>query len=272
MKKDREASVGKGDGWMTKKAILVVSFGTSYKETREKTIAAIENSLQDTFANYKVYRAFTSKMIKHKLELAGVRVFDVKEALEQMLLDGIKELLVQPTHIINGVEYDLMMEELQPYLNKFAEVRYGQPLLTSEEDYKELATIIRNAYPVEEDEVLVLMGHGSDHHANSAYPAFEYVLRDLEYNNIVVGTVEGYPAFSEVKRQLKKKRTKKVCLVPMMIVAGDHANHDMIGEEDSWKVDLEQEGYEVRYYMKGLGELEEVQNMFIRHARETFVS
>jgi len=256
---------------MGKKAILVVSFGTSYKETREKTITAIENSLKDAFSDYAVYRAFTSKMIKRKLEQEGIRIFDVKEALEQMLLDGITELLVQPTHIINGVEYDLMMEELRPYLNKFEAVRYGQPLLTSEDDYKELAAIIRKAYPVEEDEVLVLMGHGSDHHANSAYPAFEYVLRDMEYHNILVGTVEGYPAFSEVKKQLKKKRTKKVCLAPMMIVAGDHANNDMVGEEDSWKVDLEQEGYEVRYYMKGLGELLEVQNMFIRHARETFV-
>ena len=256
---------------MSKKAILVASFGTSYQETMEKTITAIENSLQDAFSDYKVYRAFTSKMIKQKLQREGVTVFNVKEALEQMLLDHVTELLVQPTHIINGVEYEGMKEELKPYLDKFKTVHYGQPLLSGEEDYKELATIIHREYPVGEDEVLVMMGHGSDHHANSAYPAFEYVLKDLDYHNILIGTVEGYPTLSEVKKQLKKKNLKKVCLAPMMIVAGDHANNDMVGGEDSWKTELEQEGYEVRYYMKGLGELPGVQNMFLRHARNPVV-
>ena len=127
---------------MSKKAILVASFGTSYQETMEKTITAIENSLQDAFSDYKVYRAFTSKMIKQKLQREGVTVFNVKEALEQMLLDHVTELLVQPTHIINGVEYEGMKEELKPYLDKFKTVHYGQPLLSGEEDYKELATII----------------------------------------------------------------------------------------------------------------------------------
>ena len=253
---------------MKKRAILVVSFGTSYKETREKTIAAIENSLQEAFSEYKVYRAFTSKRIKRKLEREGVFIFDVKEALEQMLPDGVAELMVQPTYMINGMEYDKMIDDIAPYLDKFENVIYGSPLLSGQEDYKELATIIRKAYPVDQDEVLVLMGHGSDHHANIAYPVFERVLKELDYQNIVVGTVKGYPTFFEVKRQLKKSKIQKVCLVPMMIVAGNHANYDMIGKEESWKAELEQEGYRVRYYLKGLGELSDVQQMFVRHAKE----
>ena len=255
---------------MTEKAILVVSFGTSYKETRERTITAIENSLQDAFREYKVYRAFTSRKIKQKMEKEGVFVLDVKEPLEQMLLDGIKELFVQPTYMINGREYDFLIEELQPYLHKFETIRCGQSLLACKEDYKELATIIGNAYPVEEDEVLVLMGHGSEHSMNGAYSNFEYVLHHMDYDNILVGTMKGYPAFSEVKRKLKEKNAKKICLAPMMIVAGKHVNKDMIGEKDSWRAELEQEGYEVRYYRKGLGELPGVQNMFIRHVRECF--
>ena len=113
------------------------------------------------------------------------------------------------------------------------------------------------------------MGHGSEHHANAAYPAFEYVLKDLGYDNVFVGTVEGYPELPEVKKQLEKHQFKKVCLVPMMIVAGDHANNDMIGEEDSWKAELEEAGYETRYHLKGLGEIEGIRNLFIKHAKES---
>lgn len=257
---------------MGKKAILVVSVGTSYQETREKTITAIENSLQNAFSDYAVYRAFTSKKIKQKMEREGIFVFDVQEALEQMFLDGVTELLVQPTHITNGKEYGLMLEIVQPYLDRFQIVRHGQPLLASQVDYKELATIFYREYPVEEDEVLVLMGHGSKYHANAGYATFADVLCDMDYQNILVGTVKGQPTFSEVKKQLKEKKIKKVCLAPMMIVAGNHATNDMIGEKASWKAELEREGYQVRYDMKGLGELVAVQNMFIRHAKEALGS
>lgn len=254
---------------MGKKGILVVSFGTSYEETRRKTIGAIEESIQKAFPDDKVYRAFTSGIIKRKLEKEGVLIFDVKEALEQMIKDGItEELLVQPTYMINGSEYDKMHEEIEPFIDSFEKIRYGRPLLTDQEDYRELATIIREAFPVNEDEVLVLMGHGSDHYANAAYPAFEYVLKEMKYDNILVGTVRGYPSLDEVKKQLAKLPVKKLCLAPMMIVAGDHVNNDMIGEKDSWKCELEEAGYEVRYYLTGLGELDGVQKMFIQHAKE----
>ncbi len=255
---------------MTAKAILVVSVGTSYKEAREKTITVIENRLQDAFREYKVYGAVTSKRIKRKLEGEGVFLFDIKEALEQMLFDGIKELIVQPIYITKGVEYDWMLEELQPYLDKFEAVRYGHPLLTSKADYRELATIIHTVYPVEEDEILVLMGHGSEGHRNTVYSVFQCVLGQMAYDNILVGIMKGYPTFSEVKKQLKQKGVKKVCLAPMMLVAGKHVNKDMIGAKDSWKAELEQEGYQVRYDRKGLLELFLVQNMFIRHVRQTF--
>jgi len=252
---------------MSKKGLLVVSFGTSYSETREKTIGAIERNLAKEFDDYKLYRAFTSKIIKRNLEKEGLCIFDVKEAMEQMLEDGVQEVLVQSTHIINGVEFDMMCDDLAPFRGKFNSIKVGKPLLTGYEDYKELAQIIHDVFPVEKDEALVLMGHGSDHHANSAYPAFEYVLKALAYNHILVGTVEGYPELKEVKRQLERDHIKKICLAPMMIVAGDHANNDMIGTDDSWKAEFEEEGYEVRYYLQGLGEFEGVQKMFLCHAK-----
>ena len=256
--------------YMQEQAILVVSFGTSYKETLEKTIGAIEISIQRAFPDRKVYRAFTSRMIKTKLEEENIFVCNVQEALEQIIADGrTKELIVQPTHIINGIEYDFMREQVAPYKEKFEKIFFGNPLLSTIEDYKELATILKESYAIEKDEAMVLMGHGSLHHANSAYPAFEYVLKDAGYDNIYIGTVEGYPTLEEVKRQLERKHVRKVCLVPMMIVAGEHANQDMIEKDNSWKAQLEREGYAVRYYRKGLGELEKIQNMFVRHIRES---
>lgn len=252
-----------------KNAILVVSFGTSYAENRKKTIGAIEDQIRDKFDNFQVYRAFTSKMIKGKMEREGTPVYNVTEALEAMRQDGINgTLIVQPTHVINGLEYQRMLEEAKPYESYFSQVRYGKPLLTDVKDYKELAQIVSASYAVEQDEALVLMGHGSEHYSNSAYSALEYVFRDMGKENIFVGTVEGYPGIEEVKGQIKKNQIKKACLVPLMIVAGDHANNDMIGEEDSWKNQLEEEGVQVRYYLKGLGESKAVQQMFLRHIEE----
>lgn len=252
-----------------KQGILVVSFGTSYEETRKKTIGAIESRIREEFKGYVVYRAFTSKMILKKLKKSGMNVNSVQEALEVMIKDGVtEEIIIQPTHVINGIENERMLADVEKYREYFGKVKYGVPLLTHPEDYKELAGIIRKTYPVEEKEALVLMGHGSEHYSNSAYPAFEYVLKDLGFENIFVGTVEGYPSLEEVKVQLKREQMQKVCLVPMMIVAGDHANNDMVGEEDSWKTELEQEGYLVRYQLKGLGEIREVQDMFVKHIKE----
>ncbi len=252
-----------------KHGILVVSFGTSYEETRKKTIDAIENRIRENFKDYKVYRAFTSKIILKKLKQSGMNVYSVKEALEAMIKNGItEEIIIQPTHVINGIENEFMLDEVEKYKKCFKKIKYGNPLLTRTEDYEELAKIIKNTYPVEEKEALVLMGHGSEHYSNSAYPAFEYVLKNMGFGNIFVGTVEGYPSLEEVKMQLKKEKMQKACLVPMMIVAGDHANNDMAGKNDSWRAELEQEGYPVRYWLKGLGEIREVQDMFVKHVKE----
>ena len=255
---------------MEKNALLVVSFGTSYAENRKKTIGAIEERIRNEFSNFQVYRAFTSKMIKRKMEQEGTPVYNVTEALRAMQKEGINgTLIIQPTHVINGLEYQWMLEEVKPYESYFAQVQYGKPLLTDVKDYKELARIVSASYEVDTDEALVLMGHGSEHYSNSAYSALEYVFRDMGRENIFVGTVEGYPGIEEVKGQLRKNKIKKACLVPLMIVAGDHANHDMIGEEDSWKDQLEEDGIRVRFYLKGLGESEQVQQMFLRHVEES---
>lgn len=252
-----------------KKAILVVSFGTSHLDTLDKTIGAIERRIAEHFPEYQVYRAFTSGMILKKLKAReGLKLYNIREAMEQIAADGIETVLVQPTHIINGIENERMLEDLMEYAGRFQKVRVGKPLLSSVDDYKKSIHAVMAEAGLAEDEALVLMGHGTDHHANSAYPTLEYTAHLLGYRQVLVGTVEGFPALANVITKLEISGAKKVVLMPFLVVAGDHAKHDMAGEEDSWKSELEEAGYEVRVILKGLGELEGIQKIFVEHMEE----
>ena len=251
------------------KAILAVSFGTSHMDTLDKTIGAIEGSIEEHFPEYRLYRAFTSGMILKKLrKTKGLEFYNVKEAMERMAADGMETVIVQPTHIINGIENDKMLEDLMMYADRFQKIRVGKPLLSSVDDYKKAIHAVMEEVELAEDETLVLMGHGTDHHANSAYPTLEYTFHLLGYRQVLVGTVEGFPDFNNVLTKLEITGTKKVVLMPFMVVAGDHAKHDMAGDEDSWKSELEEAGYEVRTILKGLGELKGIRNLFVEHIEE----
>ena len=149
---------------MGKKAILVVSFGTSYLDTLKKTIAAIEHEIAEEFPAYQVYRAFTSQMILNKLKKQnGLCFLNVKEAMEQMRSDGIQSVIIQPTHVINGIEYDGMMQEISGYEEDFESIRVGKPLLSSVRDYKQAVHAVMESVELEPDEALILMGHGTEH-------------------------------------------------------------------------------------------------------------
>lgn len=251
------------------KGILVVSFGTSHLDTMKKTISVIEQEISERFQEYRVYRAFTSGMIIRKLKRTeNLAVDTVQEALNRMKEDGIEDVIVQPTHIINGVEYDRMMKDLMENMFLFRRIRVGKPLLSSVDDYKKSIHAVMAETQLEDDEVLVLMGHGTDHHANSAYPTLEYTFHALGYNQVLVGTVESFPELKNVMAKLEISGKKKVVLMPFMLVAGDHAKNDMAGEEDSWKSELEDAGYEVRVIMKGLGEFEGIRKIFTEHLEE----
>ena len=251
------------------KAILAVSFGTSHMDTLDKTIGAIERSIEEHFPEYRLYRAFTSGMILKKLrKMKGLEFYNVKDAMERMAADGMETVIVQPTHIINGIENDKMLEDLMMYADRFQKIRVGKPLLSSADDYKKAIHAVMEEVELAEDETLVLMGHGTDHHANSAYPTLEYTFHLLGYRQVLVGTVEGFPDFNNVLTKLEITGTKKVVLMPFMVVAGDHAKHDMAGDEDSWKSELEEAGYEVRTILKGLGELKGIRNLFVEHIEE----
>lgn len=248
-----------------KKAILMVSFGTSHMDALEKNIAKIEEQAEETFPEYKIYRAFTSGMIVRKLKKQGIHIHTVKEAMEQMKNDTIDQVIVQPTHIINGIEYDKMTEDVLEYSGQFRSLRVGKPLLTSVDDYKKAIHAVMAEARFHDDEALVLMGHGTDHHANSAYPTLEYTFHLLGYSQVLVGTVEGFPDLKNVMTKLEISGVKKVTLMPFMAVAGDHAKNDMAGEEDSWKTGLKAAGYDVTTVVKGLGEMKGIRNIYMEH-------
>lgn len=255
-----------------KKAVLVVSFGTSYNETREKTIGAVEKAIAEAFPDYEQRRAFTSQTIIDKVnERDGEKIDNVTEAMDRLLADGFGTVVIQPTHVMNGEEYDEMKALTSPYEDKFASIKYGQPLLTSSDDYETVINAIAADTPqiADKTNAVVFMGHGTEHFANATYAALDYRFKAMGYDNVFVGTVEAYPDFDKIKSDLAAYNAQKVVLIPLMIVAGDHATNDMAGdEEDSWKTQLKKEGYEVECVMKGLGEYPGIRDMFVAHCED----
>lgn len=251
-----------------KKAILVVSFGTSHNDTREKTIDAIEQDIANAWPDRKVYRAWTSKIIMAKVKKRdNLHINNVTQAMKQMLADGITDVYVQPTHVINGVENDQMKEDVMAKAAEFDSVVFGNPLLTTEEDNCRAIEVVGEEFSyLQPDEALVLMGHGTTHYANATYAALDYQFKDMGYKNIFLGTVEAYPSMESLMRMVKEYQPKKVYLAPFMIVAGDHAKNDMAGDEpESWYNQFVNAGFEVECVLKGLGEYTGIRKMFIEH-------
>ncbi len=264
---------------MTTNAILTVSFGTSLPDVRRRCLDQIEEDIQTAHRGYSFYRAWTSRKILKKLNAEGyVSIASVSEAFLLMRADGIRRVFVQPTHIIPGIENSLMQQEALAFSSDFEQIAFGRPLLCNSEDHLHFIRCVRKYflsgptasgenYPyIPAEEALVFMGHGTEHHVNSIYAALDYALKEQGCKNCYVGTVEGYPDLDCVIRLLQKTSYRKLHLMPLMTVAGDHAVNDMAGEgKDSWRSRLVAEGYEVVCHMTGLGEYDFVRNMFLEH-------
>ena len=212
---------------MGKKGLIVVSFGTSIKETREKTIGAIERELQESFPEHVFFRAWTSGMIIRKLKAQGEDILNVEEALNRALEEGVTELLVQPTHIIPGREYRDVKELLGHFTDKFDKILFGDPLLNGEEGCREAADLLAALFPVKDGECMIFMGHGTGDADNTPY---HQVIRFLQEQDprLLMGLVEAKPDISEVIQQVNElSGIRKAVLSPFMVVAGDHALNDM---------------------------------------------
>lgn len=253
------------------KALLVISFGTSYPDTCEKTIEALEKDLAAAFPERKFYRAWTSSIIRKKLkERDGVLIFSPEEAFEQMKQDGVKDVLIQPTHMLAGGEFEKVTAALKPCMDAFEKAVIGRPLMESEDDIRVFVdTLAAITGSIGEDEMAVFMGHGSSETKIPVYDLINKICEETGRENIVVGTVEFDPGIAPVLAKVKERRPKKVYLAPLLVVAGDHANNDMAGdEEDSWKNVIAKEGCGVECIIKGLGEYEEIRALYIKHAKD----
>lgn len=254
------------------KELLVLSFGTSFNDSRRLTVGAIEDDIEKAFPDYSVRRGFTSNIIiDHVKKRDNVSIDDIDESLQRAVDNGVKELVVQPTHLMNGLEYDELKEKIAKYESSFEKISIGEPLLTSDEDFKEVEKAITE-WTSEYDDgetAICFMGHGTSAESNAVYQKMQDMLTADGYKNYFIGTVESTPSIDDVKNAVKAGNYKRVVLEPLMVVAGDHANNDMAGdEEDSWKSVFEAEGYKVECLVRGLGENEKIRQLYVNHAKK----
>lgn len=245
-----------------KHAVVVVSFGTTFPQA----MPAIERLEQAAArrTGQPVFRAFTSKIVRRRLrERDGVDIPDPHTLFTQLVEQGYDSIFCLSTHVIPGIEYDMLLTDAA----QFPCVNVAKPLLWSESDYDAcVKAVMENIPPRRDSEALVLMGHGTEHFANAAYCQLERKFRTEGYANVHVGTVEGYPSLDSILPQLQADGTRRVMLMPFMIVAGDHARNDLSGDgEDSWKSQLEAHGMETRTVLRGLGEIPAIAEQFAAH-------
>ena len=275
------------------KEILVVSFGTSFNDSRVKDVKSIEDALQEAFPDWSVRRAFTAQIIiNHVQARDGEAIDNMEQALDRAAANGVKELVVQPTHLMHGAEYDEMMDALDAYRDKFDKIAVAEPLLGEvgtdatviNADKEAVAKAVvadaaadagfaDAAAAAKEGTAFVLMGHGTAHVAKVTYSQMQTQMGKLGYDNVFIGTVEGEPeetACEAVIEAVKAAGYKNVILRPLMVVAGDRANNDMAGsEEDSWKSLFEADGSfdSVTAQIAGLGSIAEVQDLYVAHTQ-----
>lgn len=252
-----------------------MSFGTSYARTRTLTIEAAEKALAAAFPEFELRRAFTSAAIIRKLrQRDGIVVNSLGEALQQLAEEGADQVLVQPTYMMPGLEYDGMRAEALSFRTSFRKLVIGRPLLQSFADCRELAQILLEktcAYEAP-DTAVIWMGHGSEHPGNAIYAAMQEAFLSLGHPRQLVGTVAGTPALSDMLRQAKALGVSRVVLQPMMLVAGKHALSDMTGQQEaSWKNQFCRAGFRVECVLEGVGQYPEVQAIIVRHAMEAML-
>lgn len=278
--------------------LLVVSFGTSFNDSRVADISGVEKKLQEAYPDWSVRRAFTAQIIiNHVQARDDEKIDNMEQALERAVSNGVKNLVVQPTHLMHGAEYDELVDVVNNYKDKFETVTVAEPLLGEvgsdaavvNDDKKNVAEAI-TAEAVktagydsldaakEDGTAFVFMGHGTSHSAKVSYSQMAAQMSELGYENVFIGTVEGEPeetACENVINNVKEAGYKKVVLRPLMVVAGDHANNDMAGDdEDSWKSQFEASGAfdKIDTQIAGLGEIDAIQQIYVDHTKAAIES
>ncbi|MCU6765391.1 sirohydrochlorin cobaltochelatase [Blautia ammoniilytica] len=273
--------------------LLVVSFGTSFNDSRAQDIKGIEDALQEAYPDWSVRRAFTAQIIINHVQARDDEHIDnMQQALDRAVANGVKNLVVQPTHLMHGAEYDEMTAAIEEYKDKFESVAIAEPMLGEvgedatviNEDKEAVAKAITDEAvktadydsmeaAAEDGTAFVFMGHGTSHTANVTYDQMQTQMENLGFTNAFIGTVEGEPedtACDAVIAKVKDAGFKKVILRPLMVVAGDHANNDMAGDDDdSWKSMFEASGEfdSVDCQIEGLGRIDAVEQLYVEHTK-----
>ena len=250
--------------------LLVVSFGTSFNDSRVKDIKGIEDALQEAYPDWSVRRAFTAQIIiNHVQARDDEKIDNMQQALDRAVANGVKNLVVQPTHLMGGLEYTDVKDELDKYADKFDKISLGDPLLTSDDDYKKVAAAIKENMASFDDgkTALCLMGHGTEADSNADYAKMQEVFKNEGLTQFFVGTVEAEPTCEDVIAAASAAGYKKAVLAPFMVVAGDHANNDMADETDpdSWAAKFVAAGFEVTCLLQGLGQNVAVDDIYVSH-------
>ena len=255
---------------MDRKELLVVSVGTC-DSSRHKTTGAIGEKMESVFSSFSVNHAFTSQIAIERIKRNDNMVIDnVKEVLERSIKNGVTQLVIQPTHLMKGLGYRELTEEIADYSNAFEKVVVGEPLLNSEADFEKVIKAItaENAQYDDGKTAICLVGHGTKTDANEAYVKLQKMLTKLGYTNYYIGTIKATPTLADVLGAIQERRYQRVVLQPLMIAVGNHTKKDIAGEkEGSWKKTFENAGYEVECVFRGLGELDAVQQLFVEHAQ-----
>lgn len=288
---DASADDSRNQDGIGENELLAVSFGTSYNDSRVEDIKGIEDALQEAYPDWSVRRAFTSQIIINHIQARdGECIDNMDQALERAVKNNVKNLIVQPTHLMHGAEYDELVKAVERYQDKFESVKVAEPLLgevgsdaSAINSDKEAVAKAVTAQAVEtagydsldaakeDGTAFVFMGHGTSHTAKVSYSQMQTQMQVLGYDNVFIGTVEGEPeetSCEEIIEAVKNAGYKKVILRPLMVVAGDHANNDMAGEdEDSWKSLFENSGFfeQVDVQIAGLGGIEAIQQIYVDH-------
>ena len=271
--------------------LLVVSFGTSFNDSRVADIKGIEDALQAAYPDWSVRRAFTAQIIINHIQARdGEKIDNMTQALDRAVANGVKNLVVQPTHLMHGAEYDEMCEAIEAYKDQFESVSIAEPMLGEvgsdatviNADKEAVAKAITAAAVSEAGfesleaakdagTAFVFMGHGTAHVAKVTYSQMQAQMQNLGYENVFIGTVEGEPeetSAEAVIEAVKAAGYTNVVLRPLMVVAGDHANNDMAGsDDDSWKTMFEAVGFTVDCQIHGLGEIADVQALYVAHTK-----
>lgn len=255
---------------MVKSAVVTVSYGTSYRETLERTIGEVEHEMAEAFPERDPFSAWTSRsVIKIAERKMGGHFPFIDETLGILADEGYSDVIIQPTHIMNGLEYDFVLESARKYKDRFVSLKVGAPLLTDENDYDEVVSCIAaDILPLAGEGSLLFMGHGTVHTGNAAYSELQLKLFDRGYRKVFVTTVEGFPSYECTMKIMKAHGPRKVLLTPFMLVAGDHAVNDLAGDgEHSLKRFAEKNGFETECLVRGLGEYPSFRRMFVQHAK-----